>query len=200
MERPALAPSEHNKGCPLHKRGQPLFAQAQKGSTKGDTHFSRSRADSQPRQAKHGESGSGQPAYRYLQPQHPEGSTENAQTPDSAVRALGVDGRDQSANVSRNLRISTVIQGVCGAEPTTAKPRFAAPRSTTSGCPLFFPTFHISPVDASDQESVTGKNGCPLSAFCLQWHNLTGKSEHRELLMQMRRGLPKHNAEPVIGE
>jgi arylsulfatase A-like enzyme len=33
-----------------------------------------------------------------------------------------------------------------------------------------------------------------------EWHNLADKSEHLELLMQMRRALPKHNAEPVIGD
>lgn len=33
-----------------------------------------------------------------------------------------------------------------------------------------------------------------------EWHNLADKSEHRGLLMQMRRALPKHNAEPVIGD
>ena len=33
-----------------------------------------------------------------------------------------------------------------------------------------------------------------------EWHNLADKSEHDELLMRMRRSLPKHNAEPVIGD
>lgn len=33
-----------------------------------------------------------------------------------------------------------------------------------------------------------------------EWHNLADKSKHGELLVQMRRALPKHNAEPVIGD
>ena len=33
-----------------------------------------------------------------------------------------------------------------------------------------------------------------------EWHNLAGKREHDEVLVKMRHSLPKHNAEPVIGD
>ena len=33
-----------------------------------------------------------------------------------------------------------------------------------------------------------------------EWHNLADKAEHAEIIAEMRRALPKRNAEPIIGD